>query len=44
MENNKTVAILCAGGPAPGINTVVASVTKRFLSDGYRVIRFKSWL
>lgn len=39
MENKKkTVAILCAGGPAPGINTVVASITKRFLSDGYRVI------
>lgn len=38
MENKKTVAILCAGGPAPGINTVVASVTKRFLADDYRVI------
>lgn len=38
MENKKTVAILCAGGPAPGINTVVATITKRFLSDGYRVI------
>lgn len=38
MEERKTVAILCAGGPAPGINTVVASITKRFLVDGYRVI------
>lgn len=38
MENKKAVAILCAGGPAPGINTVVASVTKRFLADGYRVL------
>jgi len=38
MKNKKTVAILCAGGPAPGINTVVASVTKRFLVDGFRVI------
>lgn len=38
MENKKTVAILCAGGPAPGINTVVATVTKRFLADNYRVI------
>ena len=38
MENKKTVAILCAGGPAPGINTVVASITKRFLVDGYRVL------
>jgi 6-phosphofructokinase len=38
MENKKTVAILCAGGPAPGINTVVASITKRFLGEDYRVI------
>jgi 6-phosphofructokinase len=38
MENKKTVAILCAGGPAPGINTVVASITKRFLGENYRVI------
>lgn len=34
----KTVAILCGGGPAPGINTVVATVTKVFLKDGYRVL------
>lgn len=34
----KTIAILCGGGPAPGINTVVATVTKVFLKDGYRVI------
>ncbi|MGL5683568.1 MAG: 6-phosphofructokinase [Marinifilaceae bacterium] len=34
----KTVAILCGGGPAPGINTVVASVTKVFLKSGYRVL------
>lgn len=34
----KTVAILCGGGPAPGINTVVATVTKVFLRAGYRVI------
>ncbi|MCG2760108.1 MAG: 6-phosphofructokinase [Candidatus Delongbacteria bacterium] len=33
-----TVAILCGGGPAPGINTVVATITKRFLSDGYSVL------
>lgn len=33
-----TVAILCAGGPAPGINTVISSVTKAFLADGYRVL------
>ncbi len=38
MEKMKTVVILCAGGPAPGINTVIATVSKRFLSDNYRVI------
>lgn len=32
------VAILCAGGPAPGINTVISSVTKIFLNNGYQVI------
>tara|TARA_Y100001954_G_scaffold223241_1_gene261352 strand:+ start:309 stop:1526 length:1218 start_codon:yes stop_codon:yes gene_type:complete len=35
---SKAIAILCGGGPAPGINTVVASVAKVFLKDGYRVI------
>lgn len=34
----KTIAILCGGGPAPGINTVVATVTKVFLREGYRVL------
>lgn len=34
----KSIAILCAGGPAPGMNTVVASVAKSFMSDGYRVL------
>ncbi|PID30289.1 MAG: 6-phosphofructokinase [Candidatus Cloacimonadota bacterium] len=34
----KSVAILCGGGPAPGINTVVATISKRFLEDGFRVI------
>lgn len=32
------IAILCAGGPAPGINTVIGSVTKVFLRAGYRVL------
>ena len=32
------VAILCSGGPAPGINTVVATIAKVFLKDGFRVI------
>ena len=34
----ESVAILCAGGPAPGINTVISSVTKIFLKYGYNVI------
>ena len=34
----KTVAIICAGGPAPGINTVVSTVAKVFLKDDYRVL------
>jgi 6-phosphofructokinase len=34
----EAVAILCAGGPAPGINTVVSSVTKIFLNNGYNVL------
>ena len=33
-----SVAILCAGGPAPGINTVISSVTKVFLNGGYNVL------
>ncbi|BDC99225.1 6-phosphofructokinase [Persicobacter psychrovividus] len=32
------IAILCGGGPAPGINTVISSVAKVFLNNGYRVI------
>ncbi|MGI6395438.1 MAG: 6-phosphofructokinase [bacterium] len=38
MKEKKSVAILCSGGPAPGINTVICSVAKVFLKDGYRVI------
>ncbi|MBR5831727.1 MAG: 6-phosphofructokinase [Bacteroidales bacterium] len=36
MKN--AVAILTGGGPAPGMNTIIASVAKTFLRDGYRVI------
>jgi len=32
------IAILCGGGPAPGMNTVVGSVSKAFLANGYRVV------
>jgi len=34
----EAVAILCAGGPAPGINTVISSVTKIFIKNGFSVI------
>ncbi len=32
------IVILAGGGPAPGINTVVGTIAKTFLSKGYRVI------
>ena len=34
----KSVAIICGGGPAPGINTVISTVAKTFMKDGYEVI------
>ena len=34
----KSIAIMAGGGPAPGINTVIASVAKVFLKEGYRAI------
>ena len=34
----ESIIILCGGGPAPGMNTVVCSVTKTFICNGYRVI------
>jgi ATP-dependent phosphofructokinase / diphosphate-dependent phosphofructokinase len=34
----EAVAILCAGGPAPGINTVISSVTKIFIKNGFNVL------
>jgi 6-phosphofructokinase len=34
----EAVAVLCAGGPAPGINTVVSSVTKVFINNGFNVL------
>lgn len=36
--NKGTIVILCGGGPAPGINTVISTVAKLFLNDGYKVI------
>ena len=29
---------MCGGGPAPGINTVISTLAKTFLKDGYEVI------
>ncbi len=37
-EKRGSVVILCAGGPASGINCVISSVSKVFLAKGYRVI------
>ncbi|GAB3021186.1 diphosphate--fructose-6-phosphate 1-phosphotransferase [Niabella terrae] len=34
----QSILILAAGGPAPGINTVISSVSKIFLRSGFRVI------
>jgi len=33
-----SIAILAGGGPAPGINSVISSVAKVFIKDGYRII------
>ena len=38
MELQPSVYILCDGGTAPGINTVVCTITKTFITKGYRVI------
>jgi 6-phosphofructokinase 1 len=40
MAEQKTVAILCSGGPAPGINCVISSIAKSFLKEDWRVIGF----
>lgn len=34
----QSIVILCGGGPAPGINTVISTVAKVFLKSGFRVI------
>jgi len=33
-----SIVILCGGGPAPGINSVISSLSKVFIEDNYRVI------
>ncbi len=37
-QNQPTIAILAGGGPASGLNAVVAGVAKTFIQKGYRVI------
>jgi len=32
------VAVICGGGPAPGINTVLSTLAKLFIKEGYRVL------
>ena len=34
----ESIVIICGGGPAPGINSVISSVSLVFLRSGYRVI------
>lgn len=38
MSIKKSILIICGGGPAPGINSVISTVAKAFLKDGYRVL------
>jgi 6-phosphofructokinase 1 len=38
MSVKKTILIICGGGPAPGINSVISTVAKVFLKDDYRVL------
>jgi 6-phosphofructokinase 1 len=33
-----SIAIICGGGPAPGINTVISTIAKTFLKEDYNVI------
>ncbi len=37
-DTRKSIIIICGGGPAPGINSVISTVAKAFLKDGYRVL------
>lgn len=36
--SQKTIAIVCGGGPAPGINSVIRSVTSEALRNGWKVL------
>lgn len=33
-----SIAIICGGGPAPGINTVISRIAKKFLKEDYNII------
>lgn len=47
MTSPKRFGILVAGGPAPGINSVIGAATIRALIDGYEVVGIRdgfSWL
>ena len=37
-EIKPSIAVICGGGPAPGINTVLSTLAKLFLKEGYRVL------
>src|ERR1700756_1046492 len=37
-QSHETVAILCGGGPAPGINSVIGAATIRATLGGLRVL------
>lgn len=36
--SQKTIAIICGGGPAPGINSVIRSVTSEAIRNGWKVL------
>lgn len=38
LKTKNSIAIICGGGPAPGINTVISTLAKTFMKDGYEVI------
>ena len=38
MKHHKKLAILVGGGPAPGINSVIAAATIRALLEGVEVV------
>src|SRR5690242_18462434 len=38
MPDSQRVAILCGGGPAPGINSVIGAATIRALVSGVKVL------